>query len=341
MKNCKIKFLVIVFIILSQFIISCNLLEPHDSKPQYEDKNEIYVIKIDGTDLKFIENGRTSKYLWKREKILFVDNDNIYEINLNGTNKSKITDIKGFLWEYSLSKDSEKITLILGDANYSNIYTMGSDGNNLIRITNSTTNYDLNPNISFDLQSVVFRRNWDICLMNFATLNIDYITHRTDSIYYQAPKFNFDNTKILFFEESTSSAEIQKLKIYDINNGITQQLAIIKKAVFNNTLLEITSDNKIMILDNYEFTNDSIKIIDLENNLIKNIAAAKDASFSYDEKEIIYSNGQQIHLINVDGSNDRLLYEELDEHKWIDSPKLTLDKEFIIFEKSYSILIEE
>ncbi len=44
-------------IILVLFMNSCDMIDPHNSKPQYDHINEIHTIQKDGTKNKFISKG--------------------------------------------------------------------------------------------------------------------------------------------------------------------------------------------------------------------------------------------------------------------------------------------
>jgi len=317
---------------------NCNILEPPDSKPEYESINEIHMITSDGTNEELIAKGWNSEVMKTKNKILFSNNYSLYTVNYNGLNLKRIKKFTQGLWQFALSGKDDKIALSLYSNGSANLYLIDSDGNNLKRLTNDNNSFDIDPSFSSDMKMIVFRRNWNICILDLSNLEIQSLTDRTDSIYYRAPRFISHDSYVIYFEQGYNLDDSLSIHLYDLNNRIDKIILKLKGAVFNKFFMDISQDNKVIFIENYKLAEDSIKILDISNNSVTNFAAGHYASFSNDGKKIVYSDGNQIFLTDVKRTTERLIYKEQNNKKWIYNLHLSLKDNEIIFEKSYSVL---
>ena len=77
--------------------------------------NELYIMNIDGTELKLISEPKINieepQFILQGKKIVYIQNNEIYIMNIDGTSKKKISennkinnDIEGFLFDENLTK---------------------------------------------------------------------------------------------------------------------------------------------------------------------------------------------------------------------------------------------
>ena len=117
-------------------------------------------------------------------KILFesgaVGSENIYFMDFDGSNITKISDYGVRKRTPTISKDGKYIAFAGYEQNSSSIYIMNSDGSNVIRLTNNT-GFDTHPTISPDNKLIAFDSNMsgnsEIYIMNFDGSNVIKLTN--------------------------------------------------------------------------------------------------------------------------------------------------------------------
>ena len=311
--------------------MSCNLVESHDEKPNFNYVNEINVINVNGSNHKVISNDWGAKILSESNKIIFRDAYNLYTINYDGSNVTELTNLTNTIFDYNISTNGQEIVLSIYENNPVRLYLINSDGTNFTQLTNSD-GADLEASFSDNLNEIVFRRDWNICTINSDGTEFQYVIKHPDSSYFRNPYFIYNNTIILYLEETKTSNYI--IHLYDINKQVDSILSNLHQPI-----LDISSKGEILFNEEIKSEESSIKIMDIMKNEIKEIAKGQYASFSSDGNKIVYSNGKQINLIDLNGNNEILIFKEDDEKRWILNPRLSPDDKYIVFETSYSVQV--
>jgi Tol biopolymer transport system component len=129
---------------------------------------------------------------------------------------------------------------------------------------------------------------------------------------YIGPFFTIseDETKLAFL--ASQDGGIQTLYLLDIPSNqlikLAEEESSVDTAYFPKAF---SSDNKKILCTGYYYHN-SVYLFDIETRTAKNLTGDKNSypiSFTKDENEILYHTFDQICLINVDGSNDRVILE--------------------------------
>lgn len=103
-------------------------------------------------------------------------NDELYVMNADGSNQTRLTDNLSFDTAPSWSPDGTKIVFVSGrDGNYE-IYMMNADASNQTRLTNEFE-YDFYPSWSPDGTKIVFVSGRDIFVMNADGSNPQNLTN--------------------------------------------------------------------------------------------------------------------------------------------------------------------
>ena len=292
----KSKILLYILSIVFLIVNSCNIVESHDEKPIYNSINEVNVINANGNNYKVISKGWNSKILRDKNKIVFSNANNLFTINYDGSDLTQLTNLKLSLFGYNVSQNGEKIVLSLFENNSVRMYLINSDGTNFSQLTNSG-GADLEASFSDNSTEIVFRRDWNICTISSNGTEFQYINKHPDSSYFRNPYFIYNNTKILYSEETKNSNYI--VHLYDLNKQIDSVLPNL-----NRPISDISSNGEILFIENIK-----IKVMDIMKNEIKEIAEGHYASFSDDGNKIVYSNGKEIYLIDSNGNNEILVFK--------------------------------
>ncbi len=137
-------------------------------------------------------------------KIVFASGRNgnleIYTMNPDGSNLTRITSNTSPDYYPSFSKDGSKIVFVSDRDGNPEIYTMNRDGSNQTRITDNQA-WDLYPNFSPDGKKIVFysRRdgNDEIYLYDSTVISHPQLTNLTNhSSYDRDPSFSPDGQKL-------------------------------------------------------------------------------------------------------------------------------------------------
>ena len=173
-------------------------------------------------------------------KILFSSEVNdiahLYTMNIDGTNETKITNFTNGtnpVWtgEASWSPDGTKIIFISSkdNDNGSEIYTINSDGTNLIRI-NHNTRGESNPIFSPNGTKILFSSEVND-IAHLYTMNIDgtnetkitNFTNGTNPVWTGEASWSPDGTKIIFISSKDND---NGSEIYTINSDGTNLIRI-------------------------------------------------------------------------------------------------------------------
>ncbi len=151
---------------------------------------EINIVNIDGSDEIRLTGPGNESPDWSPDgtKIVFASYRNgntspeIYVMNADGTNQTRLTDSSGANFWPRWSPDGTKIVFMSSRTDNYEIYTMNADGTNQTRLTN-TSGLNLNPNWSPDGTKIVFAStrdgNYEIYTMNADGTNQTNITNNS------------------------------------------------------------------------------------------------------------------------------------------------------------------
>ncbi len=180
----------------------------------FERGSDLYLSNADGTGVTLLTTGGINTdpaFAPDGKSVLFrsdrAGNYEIYRINVDGSNTTRLTTNPGTDGYPVSSADGSKIVFTSSQNGNVEIYTMNADGTNQIRLTNNAVTDD-EPAFSPDASTIVFKRPYDgtgrtaIYSMNAVNgSNVTQITFPSTaaSIFDQTPSFSPDGTKLLFW----------------------------------------------------------------------------------------------------------------------------------------------
>jgi len=155
------------------------------------DESSIYTVNLDGSNLELLPGG----YAWDRrpmwspdgERIFFLSSksygvyspSDIFVIDVDGSNITKLTDNTYEISDFSLSPDGSMIAFS-APLNNEDIYILKSDGSGLENISNNEVQ-DTSPTWFPDSSKLAFRSNrdgnWEVYTMDPSGNNIERITN--------------------------------------------------------------------------------------------------------------------------------------------------------------------
>ncbi len=251
-----------------------------------------------------------AKVLPVSDKIVFVNkNNNSYDIwtmNADGTNRTRITNDGGEKNYPSFSPDKTKILFDSTDG----FYTINANGTNLMRIYNSF--YAGYPSYSPDGSKIVFSENNQI-----ATINSDGSGHRQVTNFGGAcltPSWSPDGTKITFSGYEPPSGAYSIWTIDPDGSGRVQMTANNYSAFSPR----YSPDGTKIVFYSFSGIFTGINIINSNGSSLNPVRVTtngrdKDPSFSSDGSRLVFSSDNapnyipSIYTLNADGTDRTLV----------------------------------
>ncbi|MEK7435041.1 MAG: hypothetical protein AABZ74_18065, partial [Cyanobacteriota bacterium] len=278
---------------------------------------ELYTMNIDGTNQQRLTFTTTLsedfysyqyKFSPNKDKILFTSlgtYEDITLINVDGTNRTILTNNNENNYRSVWSSDGSKI-IYTGEVNgYSDIWIMNADGSNKTNLTNLQNTTDKDPSVSIN-NKIVFRSgrdgNNEIYIMNFDGSNPLNLT--MNSIDDNTPRFSPDGTKIAFISNSN-------LWVMDSDGLNKRQLN------FQSTSFPLWSPDgtKIAYTKIISGTNTDIEIVDVASGQINTppntLLKENILTWSQDSTKLIFESNNtgsnQIYSLDVVDNLERVL----------------------------------
>ncbi len=211
--------------------------------------SDINIMNNDGTYIISLGAGKNPKFSNDNSKVLFQTFGLIGIINIDGSNKKTLTNwadnfhyTLGQDFPAQLSSDDQKILFISNRNNNYDIYTMSVDGNNVKRLTNSSS-FDGSCSFSPDNSKILYvsykSGKGQIFIMESDGSNKQQLTNTSE--YNIKPSFSPSGQEIVFISNRDNNTEV-----YTMNVDGTNQ-----KRLTNN----------ITMKDNPKFSPDGLNIV--------------------------------------------------------------------------------
>jgi pimeloyl-ACP methyl ester carboxylesterase len=238
-------------------------------------------------------------------------NGEIYVMNADGSNQTRLTNLPGDNYQPSFSGDCSKIAFTSDRDGYE-IYVMNADGSNQIRLTNNLT-FDGEPSFSGDGSKIAFTSvrddvNGEIYVMNADGSNQTRLTNNPGSEGY--PSFSGDGRKIAFLSTRDGNAEI-----YVMNADGSNQTRLTNNSNVDSEPSFSRDGSKIAFVSDRLDFNYEIYVMNADGSnqtrLSNNPGFDVEPSFSGDGSKIAFTSEHdgrtEIYVINADGSNQTQL----------------------------------
>ncbi|MDD3520596.1 MAG: DUF5050 domain-containing protein [Actinomycetota bacterium] len=255
---------------------------------------------------------------FKVQKVIFVSNINgnedLYSINIDGTDLQQLTDSPGNDWYPSVSIDGKKIAYSNEQDGYWQIITMNWDGTDKKQLTNSPEKNG-DPTWSYDGKYIYFEKfingDWEIYRMDADGNNVIRLTNNPQN-YDWHPFAHTSEHKVLFESGQPGSYDIY---IMDLDG---QNIIPLNPLEFEKRVPSVSLDGKKIIFQGFKERNYDIFIMDSQGLNTTNITNTPvdegHSSISPDNKRIAFQamtgEQNQIYIMDIDGSNKTRLFTQ-------------------------------
>jgi Tol biopolymer transport system component len=245
-----------------------------------------------------------------QEKIAFTSNrdgnEEIYLMDSNGTNQTRLTNNTSSDYDAAISRDGTKIAFTATRNANEEIYIMNSDGSNQVRLTN-TAFADSDPSFSPDGSKIVWVRHGslddgdEIYVMNADGSSQMRVTN--NSVTDRFPSFSPDGSKIVYTSDNA-------IWIVDVNGSNATPLTT-NYGVIDNYPTFSPDGTKISFVSYRDHSGGEIYVMNADGSgqtrLTTNTAVDYKPRFSFDGTSIVFATDRdgnyEIYKINPDGSN--------------------------------------
>lgn len=326
---------IIMFVILLPLIFtSCD--ESGMNPP--ETIQELCVVKIDGSGLKVIaQGGGHYTFLPDSNKILYTGGsaglNGLYSINPDGSVNNQLLSSDHHIWGFSFSADNKKMLMPAMDG----IYFMDLSSGSITQLLKTNDQLIRNASFSEDMTKIVYQQEDDINLMDASGNNIKTIRKAGDSTRNLSPCFILNDSQIIYLDKQKTGDYLSSLRSYSIKSDVDSILLRRDKVPFFFDYIIAFDYGKILCNIGKTGPQDSVKVIDLTNNF-KTVALDGGYNFtlSYDKRKVLYLNNGGVYMINIDGTEKKLIYIDKNNAAF-GQPMLSPDGQYVLFSRSRTL----
>jgi Tol biopolymer transport system component len=233
-------------------------------------------------------------------------NAEIYIMNEDGSNKTRLTDNPAFDRCAFWSPDGNRIVFVSNRDGNQEIYMMDTDGSNQARLTENPAR-DSFPSWSPDGSRIIFQSdrdgNWEIYVMNSDGSNITRLTDNPADDKF--PSYSPDETRIAFFSDRDENWEV-----YFMNSDGSNQIRLTENAAYDGNP-SWSSDGSRLIFHSNRDGNFEIYTMNSDGSnptrLTDEPAEDGHPSWSPGDRKIAFMSDrdfvQEVYVMNADGSN--------------------------------------
>jgi len=284
---------------------------------------DIFIMDADGTDqVNLLDNAGSERFpafqpmpdLPSDGKIVFAGfrgqgNSEIYVINADGTNETKISEDLSTSDSYpSWSPDGTRILFESKSEGSSDIYVMDADGGNVEKVLQSAL-YDAHPSWSFDGSKIVYAtdidgKNKDLYIIDADGSGQKLLTDKAGDDSY--PRFSPDGNKVVF-----SHYDYDNYEIHVIDVEVRNQTNLTNSPGDDNSPSWSPDGSKIVFASNRD-GNSEIYVMDPDGTDLKRLTNSSSSDtfprWSVVGTKIVFSSDRndeyaEIYTMDADGTD--------------------------------------